>query len=56
MTARQKAAKVVDESLLFLSDRGGFYYWWDNIGEEVRNELLTQWIDSLLPFFNDDEE
>jgi hypothetical protein len=45
MLRRQLAAKIVDESVDFLKGRRGFDYFFEVLTPNVKQELLTKWID-----------
>jgi len=51
-----KARAAVDKIIADLSDRRGLRQEWDQIDEQVRDEIKTAWRDILITFFKENKK
>lgn len=45
-----EAVRVVDAVLKDLQDRSGFDHWWDDISDDVQEEVRADLIEAVMPF------
>lgn len=55
MTNRQLAAKIVDDIVDDLQDRRGLRQEWDQIDDDVKQQILIKWIDIAESYIKEKE-